>query len=75
MLQKNDLIYLFTNGYTDQNSSERKAFGRQGLINLIQQNAGITLDEQKRELEKVLDKHQGFELQRDDITVVYIKPK
>ena len=44
-----------------------------GLINLIQQNANLKLNEQKRALEKALDNHRRYKLQRDDVTVVGIK--
>ncbi len=73
ILQKNDLIYLTTDGYIDQNNKERKRFGSKKLEKLLNNIANKTLVEQKQILEIELDNWQGTESQRDDITVIGIK--
>ena len=73
ILQKNDLIYLTSDGYIDQNNKERKRFGTKHLENILNKITDRPLPEQKQVLEIELDKWQGTERQRDDITVIGIK--
>ena len=71
--QKNDIIYLTTDGFVDQNNKERKRFGTKHFENILNQIATKPLHEQKQILETELNNWQGNEKQRDDITVVGIK--
>ncbi len=73
ILQKEDLIYLTTDGYIDQNNSERIRLGSRKFENIISNNANKPLNEQKQILETELNNWQILEQQRDDITVVGIK--
>ena len=73
ILQQNDLIYLTTDGYIDQNNKERKRFGTKKFENILNKIANMELSEQKQILETELDNWQRNEKQRDDITVVGIK--
>lgn len=72
-LQKNDLIYLSSDGYTDQNNAERRRLGSNRLISILNQINTKELTEQKQTLENELDNWQGEEKQRDDITLIGIK--
>ena len=73
ILQQNDLIYLTTDGYIDQNNKKRKRFGTKKFENILNKIANMELSEQKQILETELDNWQRNEKQRDDITVVGIK--
>ena len=72
-LKKEDIVYLTTDGYIDQNNSERKRFGTKQFFEILQNNANNSLTEQKNILEKELDNWQKNESQRDDITIMGIK--
>ncbi len=73
VLQKNDLLYLTTDGYVDQNNKERQKIGSPKLKEILNNIANKQLMEQKQILETELDNWQSEEIQRDDITVVGIK--
>ncbi len=73
ILQKNDLIYLTTDGYIDQNNKERKRFGSKNLEELINNISNKTLEEQKQILENKLDNWKIGTEQRDDITILGIR--
>lgn len=70
---KNDILYLTTDGYIDQNNSERKRFGTPLFIETIENYASESLSKQKNHLEKELINWQKDELQRDDITILALK--
>jgi serine phosphatase RsbU (regulator of sigma subunit) len=72
-LQEDDVLYLFTDGFTDQNNAARQRFGTNKLENLLQNIGTLDIKEQRNELLKELEKHKKEEAQRDDITVLGIK--
>lgn len=72
-LQKDDIVYFTTDGFADQNDSERKRFGTKNLFDLLKVIMDLPLEKQKEELLKALAEHQGTEEQRDDITLVALK--
>ncbi|GAA4840237.1 SpoIIE family protein phosphatase [Algivirga pacifica] len=72
-LSKKDRIYLFTDGYADQNNHERKKIGRVALYELIHKTCWMDFNTQKERLELFLEKHQGEEKQRDDITILGVE--
>ncbi len=74
-LSKNDTIFLYTDGITDQNNFERKKFGTKKLFEILEQNINKSFEEQKFELEKFLALWQKDTFQRDDITFVSLKFK
>ncbi|TAE01167.1 MAG: hypothetical protein EAZ97_03865 [Bacteroidetes bacterium] len=69
ILQKNDLIYLTTDGFMDQNNLEREKFGTNQFKELLQKNMNLSLAKQRDILESTLQDHQKNAEQRDDITV------
>lgn len=73
MLQKNDMIYLTTDGYVDQNNKNRKRLGTKKLKQIFSKIACNELFEQKQILETELDTWQENEYQRDDITIVGVR--
>lgn len=74
VLQKEDVIYLTSDGYVDQNNANREKIGSLKLKDIIASNASKSMDVQEEALEEILDQHLvgGIE-QRDDITVVGVK--
>ncbi|KXX67192.1 hypothetical protein AVL50_27785 [Flammeovirga sp. SJP92] len=74
VLQKDDIIYLSTDGYVDQNNANREKIGSLKLKDIIASNASKTMAEQEEALEEILDQHIVGEIeQRDDITVMGVK--
>jgi len=71
-LDTEDNIYLFSDGLTDQNNPERKRFGMNNLIQLIEQNGANTMLDQKKAIEKSFDIYRNNATQRDDITLLAI---
>ncbi len=68
-----DMLYMFTDGYVDQNNSDRKRFGTPKFESLVTSLANLPLDIQKQKLETELNQWKINELQRDDITILAIK--
>jgi serine phosphatase RsbU (regulator of sigma subunit) len=72
-LNKGDLIYLLTDGYTDQNNSAGKKIGIKKVKDLIIQNFDKSMELQKEIFLNFLNRHKDTEYQRDDITLMCIK--
>jgi len=69
-------FYLASDGFIDQVGGPRRlAFGRRRLHRLLAENAGRPMADQAAHLERALAEWQGEESQRDDITVVGIRPR
>ncbi|MCD4835049.1 MAG: SpoIIE family protein phosphatase [Bacteroidales bacterium] len=71
--EKGDILFLSSDGLTDQNNLERKRFGSNRLKEIILNNISEPMDKQKEIIEKELDDFQQDEEQRDDITLIGIK--
>jgi serine phosphatase RsbU (regulator of sigma subunit) len=72
-LKKGDILYLTTDGYADQNNSEREKFGILKFEILLKELSDKDFAIQEIMLEAMLTEHQGTESQRDDITVWVLK--
>ena len=73
-LQKGDIFYLFSDGYTDQFGGENvKKFNRQRFRNLLLSIAEMPLDKQKKELVLSYQNWKGKQEQVDDICVIGVK--
>lgn len=73
-LKKNDLIYLFTDGYTDQfGGNENKKFKAHRFRSLLADIASLTIIEQKLIIEKTLKDWQQDKPQLDDILIMGIR--
>ncbi len=72
-IKNEDIIYLTTDGYIDQNNLERKRFGTKKFLEITKKIARKNLQKQKEILEKELNNWMKIEKQRDDITVMGIK--
>ncbi len=73
ILNKNSLIYLFTDGYPDQNGIDKGSFSTKRFENLLLQHASEPLATQKEILRRELALYQQEAEQRDDITIIGIR--
>ncbi len=71
--ERNDIIYLTSDGYIDQADDSRKKFGTIKLLEILKSIGVKPMQEQKLILENELIEHQSKQLQRDDITIFAIK--
>ncbi len=69
----NDVIYMYTDGYKDQNNIERNRIGIHKFKQLLIQNSHRQMSEVKQILEDFLYSWMKGSEQRDDITVVGLK--
>ena len=72
-LERGDMIYLFSDGIIDQNSPERKKFGRLRMEETMIDCAKLRPIEQKVIFEQRLKDYMSNEEQRDDISLVGLK--
>jgi serine phosphatase RsbU (regulator of sigma subunit) len=73
ILDKGDMIYLSSDGFTDQNSPEGLKFGKERFKEFFAKNSSFPINEQRDLLELAMNSHQQDALQRDDITVVGVR--
>lgn len=73
IIQPGDTIYLFSDGYVDQQDSTGKRIGTTRLMELLQQVSQCTIAKQKQTLLSELEAHQGQAKQLDDITMLGIQ--
>jgi serine phosphatase RsbU (regulator of sigma subunit) len=70
-LEKNDTIYLFTDGYTDQfGGTKNKKFKIQPFRNLIADIHKLSMDDQKSRIIETFDTWKGNLRQLDDVLVL-----
>jgi len=73
-LQKNDSLYIFTDGYPDQFGGEKgKKFKYKQLKEKLTSICNLSCEEQKTILEKTFDNWKGNLEQVDDVLVIGIK--
>lgn len=73
-LQKNDCIYLFTDGFIDQFGGEgRKKFMKKRFRELLIDIHLLSMSEQKMELEKVFKQWKGDNIQIDDNLIIGVR--
>lgn len=72
-LFKGDSIYLFSDGFADQNNPEKEKIGTSRIKELLRKNANLPMQEQKQLLEIFLTDFQKTEDQRDDILVIGVR--
>ena len=72
-LSAGDVLYLSSDGFTDQNNPNRKRMGSHLFASTIIQIAKLDMTQQREKFIELLDEHMSGTEQRDDITVVGIK--
>jgi serine phosphatase RsbU (regulator of sigma subunit) len=72
-LEKGDLIYMFTDGLSDQPNNIGEKFSSVKLKELLRTNAHLTLSEQQTIIMEELKLHQSGASQRDDITLIGVR--
>jgi serine phosphatase RsbU (regulator of sigma subunit) len=73
-LHKNDSIYIFTDGYADQfGGTKGKKFKYKSLQQLVMTSQHLSMEEQGKLLEKIIEEWRGNLEQVDDILVMGIK--
>lgn len=73
-LKEGEVLYLLTDGFADQNNVSRRKIGSLKLKETLKEYCKMPLATQKEILLSLLESHQGDAKQRDDITVLGIKP-
>ncbi len=71
--EKDDVIYLLSDGIIDQNSSEGKKIGTAGFQKILTEIGELPLNTQKEKIIEILNSHKKGTNQRDDITILGIK--
>jgi len=72
-LKQGDMVYLFTNGYTNQFNSKNEKFMKKNLKILLSEIHSHPINIQRSDLEKNFLLWKGNEEQTDDILIVGIK--
>lgn len=72
-VEPGDMIYLFSDGIVDQNSPDRKKFGRLRMEEIMAECAMLRAAEQHVIFEQRLREYMENEEQRDDITLMGLK--
>lgn len=74
LLEKGDLIYLFSDGYADQfGGSHGKKFKYSNLRELLFSITSKNLDEQKQFLDNRIEDWKGSQMQVDDICIIGLR--
>ena len=72
-VNRNDLIYLVSDGICDQIGGKGISFGNKRLIELLEEQKTFSMNEQKDKFIKAFKSYVGSYNRRDDITMIGIK--
>ena len=72
-LKADEMIYLTTDGYTDQNNADNEKLGSLKLKTTLLEIANLEITQQYRQIKLLFDTHKSNEQQRDDVTVMGIR--
>ena len=73
MFEKNDMIYLITDGFIDQNNPERRRFGTVKFMKLLKIIYQRPIVEQEKVLNREFDDFREGSPLRDDVTILGLK--
>ena len=74
-MKKDDELILYTDGITECTNSQKKYFGTDGILNVIQKNIKFDLEKQVTALSTALYDFSGTKNLNDDITYIILKKK
>lgn len=72
-LPADSMLYLFSDGYTDQNDLNRKKFSEEKLKKLFEKIASMPCSQQEKVIAEIIGKYMEGTEQRDDMMIVGIK--
>jgi len=73
-LEKNDMIYLYSDGFQDQFGGDmNKKFKSRPLKNLFIEIAGLDANDQRNKLERTFESWKGSNEQTDDVCILGIR--
>jgi len=70
---KGDEIFLYTDGITDMENMEGKAFGADRLLEIVQRVCDLTVEQQVKEIASEIKLYRNEKPQNDDITFVILR--
>lgn len=70
IVNKRDLLYMFTDGIIDQHSIGRERFTGVKLLKQLKEMGRMNINEQEKYINTILKQHQQNEKQTDDITLL-----
>lgn len=73
LLQKDDRIYLTTDGLMDQHSPRREKYRSKRFVEFLNRCGNLPMKEQQAKLEEEMLAYRSSEYQTDDITVMGLK--
>jgi serine phosphatase RsbU (regulator of sigma subunit) len=72
-LEKGEVLYLASDGYIDQNGSNKKRLGTLSFVERLESIQNYSLEKQQEILLERLQDYQKDTPQRDDITILGVK--
>lgn len=75
LLNKNDVLVLYTDGITETENADEELFGEERLTEVIQKSADLSAGEICEQIENSLVEFSGTKQRSDDLTIVVIKIK
>lgn len=73
LLNENDAIYLYTNGFADAHNQRKERFGNKQFKEFINQHAMENFENQSKALENTLEDFTGGTTLMDDVTIMGLK--
>ena len=73
LLEKEDILYIATDGFIEQGDTEHNCFGRNTFKKMIEEIAEFDIEKQKKIMKQIFEKYKGNAPQRDDVTVLIVK--
>lgn len=73
LLPRGSIIYLFSDGFADQNNLQRQKFGDYQFQQMLRQHGHLPLEAQGLAYAHILDEHASGTKQRDDIVLIGVR--
>lgn len=72
-LPPDSMLYLFSDGYTDQNDINRKKFSEEKLKKLFEKIASMPCSQQEKVIADIMNKYMEGTEQRDDMMIIGVR--